>query len=283
MESENYLIEHYENDVFSSYADTKELKSLSLHIHNYYEMNLFLEGDIVFIINERRIVPKKGMLFLIDNTQIHGPQKLQSNHYKRAIVHFNPKVAKKFSTPDINLLSCFSKIDYKKSDYVILNEADMNKFIHITKKLDELERKPDEYGLKVLQGAYLAELLVLVNAQSRLDWEPEHEAPSYSDNVQDVMQIISEELNNEFSLDVIEKKMNMNRQYMNRIFKKETGLSIYKYFIMKKIAYAKKLILEGYTPKEVSIKLSYQDYSTFLRSFKHVTQMSPREFVEKQL
>lgn len=282
MDSEDYVVQHYDSGILSSFANTDHLKSPTLHMHNYYEMNLFLDGDIVFFIGERKIKPQRGMLFFIDSTQIHGPKMLKSERYKRAIVHFNPQLARRLSLDNCNLLECFSKVDASKNDFVILNEKHIEKFSQLTQQLQEIGEHPNFFGKEVLESAYLAELLVLANSERLESWEEPLVEESHSLLVRDIMNFVSIHLLEEISLDDIEKKLAMNRHYLNRVFKKETDISIYQYVILKKISYAKKLMTEGYTPKEVAVILNYQDYSTFLRAFKQITNVTPTIYMQTQ-
>lgn len=61
-------------------------------------------------------------------------------------------------------------------------------------------------------------------------------------------------------------------------FKKETGYTVYNYILQKKLITAKDLIKSGNPIVKTSLQLGFNDYSSFLRSFKKSFGISPKDF-----
>ncbi|WP_339101663.1 helix-turn-helix domain-containing protein [Candidatus Enterococcus clewellii] len=282
MSEPQYIVEHFSNRVFCSYAKTKFLSNEMFHMHNYYEMNLFLKGDMTFFIDDIKIQPVRGTLFLIDSTQVHGPKLLSQNEYERAIVHFDPKLALHLSVSQTDLLHCFSNFDGRTSKYVILDEKEIALFSELTKEIEKMGQASTFFGKEVLVNAYLAQLLVVANRHAdegiQLDNSVEH-----SEMIRNILTYINSHIKEKLSLRKIEKEFLMNKHYLNRLFKKELGISIYQFIILKKVSLAKQLLAQGYSPKQVYIMLDYQDYSTFSRAFKKVTDTSPTTYTKSIL
>jgi two-component system, response regulator YesN len=71
----------------------------------------------------------------------------------------------------------------------------------------------------------------------------------------------------------------LNPDYLTRIFKKQTGLSISDYLQQQRIDYAKNLLVETSLPvSEVALAAGYSNFSYFSTIFKKSTELNPMEF-----
>ena len=67
--------------------------------------------------------------------------------------------------------------------------------------------------------------------------------------------------------------------YVNRVFKRETGLSLRQYLISLRIDVAKELLSSGeYSPSEAATAVGFDDYPHFSKTFKKMTGRSPSEY-----
>lgn len=93
------------------------------------------------------------------------------------------------------------------------------------------------------------------------------------------IQYIHQHLADEITMEHIAKNVHLNADYLTRLFKKETGLSISKFIINKKMEKAKELLI--HTRKsigEIAMLVGYYNYSSFNRIFTKETGMSPQEY-----
>ncbi|MBT2720513.1 helix-turn-helix domain-containing protein [Bacillus sp. ISL-46] len=82
--------------------------------------------------------------------------------------------------------------------------------------------------------------------------------------------------------DEIANYVYLNPDYLTRLFKKQTGLSISDYLQQKRIEYAKKLLIETNLPvSEVALSAGYSNFSYFSTIFKKSTQLNPMEYRKK--
>lgn len=73
----------------------------------------------------------------------------------------------------------------------------------------------------------------------------------------------------------IASELNLNRRYLSRIFKEETGASIQEYLVRIRLIEAEKLLRRGGSVKEVAHLTGYDDVSNFSKMFKKYTGKSP--------
>ena len=78
------------------------------------------------------------------------------------------------------------------------------------------------------------------------------------------------------SIESIARQASLSESTLKRHFKQMFGKSIYEYYLEKKMAYAKRLLLENhFTVKDVAYRLGYEKPSNFIHIFKKFHHYSP--------
>ncbi|HEX3038038.1 MAG TPA: AraC family transcriptional regulator [Oscillospiraceae bacterium] len=86
-------------------------------------------------------------------------------------------------------------------------------------------------------------------------------------------------INKDYSVEEIAKKFNFNKDYLCRIFKEHTGMSIIKYINGEKISKAKELLCcSEISIKEISSVLGFNDEKYFMKLFKNYENITPSEY-----
>ena len=82
-----------------------------------------------------------------------------------------------------------------------------------------------------------------------------------------------------YSVAEIAEKFNFNKDYLCRIFKKHTGISVVKYINGVKISKAKELLCcSEFSIKEISYSLGFSDDKYFMKLFKAYEKLTPSEY-----
>ena len=83
----------------------------------------------------------------------------------------------------------------------------------------------------------------------------------------------------EFSLDRIADAAGLSKYYLERVFKKATGLPPHTYVLMLRIEAAKKLLASSSMPiAEIAMELGFSDQSHFTNAFKRRTGFTPQAY-----
>ena len=97
--------------------------------------------------------------------------------------------------------------------------------------------------------------------------------------VNEVSKIVKRDIYQDISRNEIAEIMHMNPDYLDRVFKKETGLSMKKFIVREKINIAKKLLEETELPITIlAVKLGYKNMSHFSNVFKMHTNFNPVDY-----
>ena len=96
------------------------------------------------------------------------------------------------------------------------------------------------------------------------------------------MDYIYEHLNTRITIDDLCEVTGLSRAYLSRLFKKETGETICRYILLKKIETAKSMLeYSDYPISEISASLAFPSQSYFSKVFKDECQMTPAQWKRK--
>lgn len=141
---------------------------------------------------------------------------------------------------------------YDKEQYALMYRSAVNsvlsmkKFIHyVIEKMDELEDKNDRK----------------------------------KQIVEFVKKFIAENISEELTRKMLAQNIHFSEDYVARIFKTETGKSISTYVMEQRMEFAKKYLKEtGLSISEIAIRVGYNNFSYFSKTFKDYTGKTPNEF-----
>lgn len=274
--SEKYIYDYHPEKIHALRNLSSVVNPAHFHLHNSFEIYLFLSGDVNYFVEQSIYHLKRGTLLIFNNTEIHRAVNLSSKTYERIVISFHPQIVEKFSTEHTNLLSCF--LDRKKgqNNAILLSKKQLDIYLALTTMLIETSNS-EEYGDDVLTTTYLIQILIFLNKIYKHD-EITLEQYPLSKKLQDVLTFIDEHLTEDLSLDIISNNFSLNKSYLGRLFKKETGSTIYNLIMIKRISLAKQLLSEGKNVSEACCLSGFNDYSNFIRTFKQITGYSPNKY-----
>jgi len=108
------------------------------------------------------------------------------------------------------------------------------------------------------------------------------ENPGGSPHVRRVENYIRSNYMHPIRVEKIAAESNLDRRYLSRLFKEETGLSIQEYLIQVRLEEAERLLLRGCNVKEAAHLSGYEDVSNFSKMYKKRTGRTPVSMVRKQ-
>lgn len=108
------------------------------------------------------------------------------------------------------------------------------------------------------------------------------DAPEYAQFTNKRSNLIYDYIDRHYMEDIntgsVANMMFMSSSNAERIFKRETGMSIKAYITFRRVSAAKDLMMEGQKAMSIYSRCGFHDYSTFYRSFVKYVGMKPDEF-----
>lgn len=230
------------------------------HNHSRYELYIFFEGEVDFIIEDHLYPLKKGNILLIQPLSYHYANLKNTRlPYVRLILNFDRNLV----FPELQ-----SFLDSKKEFFVWdeKNHALM---------LEDLRAHLSSYHAS--DSALLIQLF-LNRLLMDFKYSEKHRQNSQilNPSVTQILKFINEHIYEPLSLKRIAAQMFLNQSYLSQIFSSYMKIGLMDYIKQKKIHLAHEMIQNKDVPPTDACKiLGFNDYSTFYRLYKKYINQLP--------
>jgi AraC-like DNA-binding protein len=261
----------------------KKNQEFEFHYHDFNKIIIFLSGDVTYLIEGKAYNLKPWDILLVNNHDVHKPIINPAKTYERIIIWADSNFIDNHSYENCDLLTCFKLANEKSFNLIRLetNFQDNIKFI-----IESLENSfnSNNFGSKLLSNSLFIQLLVYLN-RVHLDNMYINDENSlnlkYDKQIETILKYINNNLCEDLSIETLSQKFYLSKYYLMHKFKKETGYTVHNYVNQKRLLLAKDLIKSGESITKVYTLCGFNDYSSFLRSFKNMFNKSPRTFSSK--
>lgn len=270
----------FRRQVFSSlvsagHALSRKASNPDFHIHNNYEIYIFLQGHVNYFVEQSCYQLRRGDILIFNNQEIHTVVNLKNEVYERITIHFDPKWIQELSTSQTDLLACFQNHPKGIGNLSHMEDDALALWLPIIEQLISYSKDP-AYGSDLLTQSYLIQLLVFVNHLYQNT--AKNDSHSIPVRVQPVLQYVDRHISEPLTLDGIAEALSMDKFYLSHLFKKETGSTLFQYIVVKRVTLAKSLLSRGYSVTEACEIAGFNDYSNFIRTFKKITGFPPGQY-----
>lgn len=260
---------YYETKTFESINEFHVACNLvrekySVHQHEYYELELILDGEAVHSINGESTRLSKGDVVFITPMDRHG---FENCLFRTITVHFSP-----------TYLSPMFKKALSTSENRIVRGVDTETrgyFENLYKVFMEKTAKHREVKIKNLVELILLDLMPDI-------FEENTGALHVNDRLSEAIGFVNVNFTKDITLTSIENLYGLTPSYFSRAFKKRVGKSFVSYITEKRIDYAKKLLISGERVIDACYECGFNSERNFSRRFKEMTGFSPNEYRIKQ-
>lgn len=251
-----------------------ELPEIRLHFHEFHKIIIFISGDVSYTIEGITYKLRPGDILLVNHHTIHQPRVAQGVMYERLVFWINETYVNTHNTPGCNLFYCFDEAR-RTGNHLIHTDTDEWKSINET-AVNLLEAlNSGEYASELMGRTYFLQLLIKINRISKKDFKEVLPERRCDDKLKNILLYINENLENDLSVQKIADEFFLSRYYLMHLFKEETGDTLHRYVLQKRLANAAQLIMDGFTAGEAALRSGFEDYSTFARAFARVFHRSP--------
>lgn len=255
IKSNNYIFNHL---IYDNYTD----KYFAKHSHALYEIIYILDGEVEYIVEDKRYNAKKHDVILIRPYTYHYFTITSKANYEKIGILFDSnflKIDPSIIHHSIELLDCennsilksiFQKIDYYYKNFP--EQIFLELYFSLIKEI--------VFNLSLIKGPTIS---------------PQYHTPILSP----VLEYINANLFSITKLEEISQALNISTSYLKSIFKKELKIQPKRYINEKKLLRARQMIWEGEKATIASAKCGFQNYSTFYRLYREYFGISPSDEV----
>lgn len=259
------------------YYQDVNLDYISFHQHEYYEIYLFLEGDVDYQIGDVHYRIQYGDYLLIPPQVPHRPAFYSKDvPYRRFVLWLSSDFYKNLLDTSTDFSYGFH---YAESRQQYRFSTDSITAQHLTGLLMELLEEKNsgrafqQQRCRIMASSFLLEL-------NRMIYETRHNVTVAYENTLyiNVCDYINNHLEEDLSLNMLAAFFFVSKYHICHIFKENLGISPHQYIVKKRLQASKHGILSGTPFHQLIYRYGFHDYSSFYRAFKKEYGLSPSEF-----
>ena len=260
----------------------KKNQDFEFHYHDFNKIIIFLSGTVTYLIEGKAYYLKPWDILLVNNHDIHKPIINSSETYERIVIWTNSDFIENHNYENCDLSTCFKLANEKSFNLIRLEAKFQNNIKFIIKSL-QASLNSNDFGSKLLSNSFLVQLLVYLNRVHLGNmYIDEDEALKYDKQIEKVLKYINSNLCSDLSIEFLSQEFYISKYYLMHKFKKETGYTLHNYVMQKRLLMAKDLISNGEPITKTYMQCGFNDYSSFLRSFKSFFHRPPSSFLINQ-
>ena len=241
-----------------------------IHGHDFFEIELFLDGYGKSTINGEDVILKRGRINLMTTNDFHDIRNdnqedrlyMMGVRFNQAII--NPVILKKIFEANQTLTFQLSKEETEfMSSVMRVMESMYN---------DGVMDSVSELAL-----TNLLEVIVIMLLKKTDAFEGEHNV--ISTHISHAISYLETNFYNDPTLAEVAEYVGLNKNYFSDVFRKETGKTFVQYSNNLKLKYARNLLVASkMTVNEICYKSGFRSVSTFLHEFKKKYGVTPVKY-----
>ena len=230
------------------------------HYHEFCKLLLLVSGTGGYSVEGQRYGLQPGDIVLVGSRAVHRPEFDPNAPYERIIVYIDPEFLQRHSSADCNLLDVFSS----SKGHVL--RCGRQQLFHLAGALEK-ELARTEYGWVILSEGILLRLLVEIAREQSKTHQQIHPLIPRDRRITDLMAYIQSHIAEDISIDQLAQQCYLSKYHLMRLFRAETGQSIYHYLTQQRLLKARELSGSGMLATEAAFRCGFSTYSSFVRSY----------------
>lgn len=259
-EKRGYLLENFR--LFHLRSGIGE--QVDFHYHEFCKILLLVSGQGSYYVEGQRYALSPGDIVLIGSRSVHKPELEAGVPYERIIIYVSPDYLQQRSSESCDLMSVFSG---EKGHVLRPMEHQRRKLFGIAASLERELSQPD-FGREIVSSCELTRLVVEIG-RSLQDTGTNLPSPILPQNrrVLEIMEYLEKNLAEEIDIDALAERFYISKYHMMRLFRRETGTTVYSYLTQKRLLQSRRLMDSGMSATQACYACGFHSYSSFTRAY----------------
>ena len=246
-----------------------------LHAHNFYEVDIYVDGNICYIADKQEFSPVRDNIIVIPPGCQHTARMLDNGAYERYVFYFDPELL------DFLGAGYFSEVfRYREASCLSVVHNKRAEFYYLRERLMDVLHSEDTEDAAAHALCYAVQLLLLVSNDTKVNHKSIAEIPQ---KVLDVKHYVDHNFQTINTTAEIATHFFYSREYVSRLFKRYLNTTVADYVLQRRISYSQSLILSGLPLIDVCFQSGFGSISTFIRAFRGIMGMTPSAYRKKVL
>lgn len=236
----------------------KELEAVEPHRHMYRQILVYLGGSGVQLIENQSHSIRAGTVIFLQSSQDHAFQKTKSVRPLCLVL-------------DLEL----EEEGVEERTVSQLTQSELNRIRQALHRLMEMEN-PQSKSCQIRTGGTV--LLILDILLRNLKWLPEESSSKPPPILKKVRSVLLQPGNEELSLRKVAQKVGYQQDYLNRLLKRSTGMTLNQIRSRERVEKAKRLLEQSLQVQVVAEQVGILDQNYFARWFRQQTGKTPTQW-----
>lgn len=240
-----------------------------LHLHNDYEIFMFLGGDSKYVVEGNVYNLEPNDIIVIKKYQMHRIFHNNSSNYRRLIFMIKPDFFHVNDCPEYE--KAFLDLSDKAGNKIDAETVKSSGLYDAIMRYKNYSNNfSDQYSPVALSA--ITEILYLIN-NIKLNPTKDSAAPQ----LKEILSYINNNFTKNITLDELENQFFISKYHLCHVFPKATGLTVHQYITKKRLIYARELISSGKTISESAQLAGFNTYSSFYRAYSNEYNQPPKK------
>ena len=237
-----------------------------LHHHDYYELEIVAEGELLHECNGKSMILKRGDVYILSPNDVHRLVPFQKTKIYNICI-YTEQCSKSLARLLLNEeYPRFGRVDDRVMQEISALHTSLQEVLNSARQYREARTS----ALTTLLASTLFEMTA---AEISLQTDQ-----SYS-TIAKAMSFIEAHLANPIALEEVAAASGYSRTYFSRLFKEIVGINFKDYLEHKRIEMASNLLEnEEMSITEIAYAVGFNSFSSFWRAFKKRKGVTPREW-----
>lgn len=242
------------------------------HMHDYYELIIYIKGNIEYLNENTLISPSPYMVTWFKPGQMHTARLLAPSQYERYVLYLSPDFFNMHdkATPLIDFMMRPS------GTHITLSEKKFEELLEILKKAEQVSGTDKPYGELVLKSLLIELFYILDSQETKIQ-----EGEALTEAIGEVKRYIDANYASISSISDIADHFFYSREHLSRKFMQSFNISIAHYLSRRRITESLAL-LENMSVADTAYAVGFHSQSAFIDAFKKNMQCLPSEYKIKK-
>ena len=246
-------------------------QELDFHFHDFDKLVILISGAVDYRVESAVYKLRPWDVLLVKHHTIHKAEIDRSLPYERIIIYFDREYFENIM-PEARLMDCFDQADRHGRHLLEAAEDQLDELKAAIERYEQL-RGDERFGAFAMGETMMMQLLIHISRLSEV--EPGQTETRYDPKIQQVLSYINENFRSELSVDALAERVFLSKYHFMRLFKAQTGTTVYAYVRQKRLMHAARMIRDGVPAQKAAVDSGFGDYSAFHRAFKESFGTSP--------
>lgn len=250
----------------------------AMHIHDVYEIYMAQSKGVKFLVNDRLYELEYGDVMLFSNMDLHKVSISEKDLYKRYVIIFPPELLPENERSE--LLACFGDTKGQRNHRLRLTLSEQKTLIELINILQD-EQRQTQYS-ELGQRLALGRILLFLNRIFTEQQQAVMPLQSQDTRIRKVLEYIDSNYSRQISLDELSNLCYLNKHYLCRLFRKETGFCINDYIVYRRLSAAVMWLQKGKSVSDTARLSGFTSDTFFITTFKKHFGMTPYRYINYQ-